>query len=349
MRIAASPAFKLRHYNPYTWLLYKNMPVQVDEFSWFDLRSKYDILHLHWPESDINASNNPLIAFARTRWKLFVIDYLKTRGTKLIWTVHNLKSHESLHPRLEHWLWRQFIPRVDGIISLTSTALHAVLSEHQALESIPSFIIPHGHYRDEYPNDENLNAREILGIKHDQKILLFFGSIRPYKGVAKLITAFREVSGEDLLLYIVGQIPTKEKEAEYLSLAAGDARVHLHLKPTFIPKNKVQIYFQAADLVVLPYQEILNSGTALLALSYNRPILVPDQGSMGELASHVGNTWVRTYSGDITGSILQDALNWALTLSRTKLAPLHNFDWPKISLETLKAYEAVLNKSGFSS
>lgn len=89
--------------------------------------------------------------------------------------------------------------------------------------------------------------------------------------------------------------------------AQHDPRVRLHLE--FIASDRLQLFLNAADLIVLPYTEILNSGSALLALSFNRPMLVPSKGSMSELQKQTGNSWVKTYDGTLTPSQLKEAMH----------------------------------------
>jgi beta-1,4-mannosyltransferase len=345
VRVAASPAFKTREFNPYPWLLYSNIQAHVDEVEWSVFQAnKYEIVHVHWPDHDLNVSKNQTIVLVRICIKLLVIDRFRANGAKLIWTMHNLGSHERLHPRLESWFWRQFISRLDGVIALSEAGLELARQQFPAVAALPQFVIPHGHYRDEYPNDDTLDAREALGIKPGAKVLLYFGSIRPYKNVSRLIELFRELPGENAVLYIVGRSPSAEVTQQLQALADLDHRVHLNL--SFVSKDRVQLYFRAADLVVLPYQEILNSGSAILALSFNRPVLVPRLGAMSELARSVGNDWVQTYSGDIKVKVLEQSLEWAMNTVRPRLAPLERLDWREISTKTIKAFEYLLQKKG---
>src|SRR5215208_1180640 len=106
MRIIAWTAFKARDGNPYNWLLYTHiraLGVDVDEFSLARmLRNKYAIWHLHWPEHFLNYSSAPK-AFAKTLALLLLMDWARARGTKIVWTVHNVSAHERLYPRLEPW------------------------------------------------------------------------------------------------------------------------------------------------------------------------------------------------------------------------------------------------------
>ncbi len=87
--------------------------------------------------------------------------------------------------------------------------------------------------------------------------------------------------------------------------AESDRRIKLDLRR--IPSNEVQLLFSAADLVVLPFSDIMHSGSAMLALSFDRPVLVPARGSLPELQMRVGSEWVRTYDGELTPTILKDA------------------------------------------
>ena len=94
--------------------------------------------------------------------------------------------------------------------------------------------------------------------------------------------------------------------------------------------------------MVFPYSEILNSGSAILALSYDRPIAVPNLGALPELRRMVGDRWVLGYEGEIDGRILADALAWAENTARPPRAPLEPLDWPAIGGKTLDAYRQVL-------
>jgi beta-1,4-mannosyltransferase len=94
-------------------------------------------------------------------------------------------------------------------------------------------------------------------------------------------------------------------------------------------------------LVVLPYREILNSGSALLALSFDRPILVPLRGTLGELQSQVGADWVRAYTGELTTAHIEDAMQWALHTPRSGQAPLQALDWQELAQQTIRAYKFV--------
>jgi beta-1,4-mannosyltransferase len=92
---------------------------------------------------------------------------------------------------------------------------------------------------------------------------------------------------------------------------------------------------------VLPFTDITNSASALLALSFDRPVLVPSLGAMGELQALVGPDWVRTYCGDLTPAVLSDAITWAGPRAGA-MPDLDALDWSAIARRTLSLYQAVI-------
>ncbi|NEO81635.1 glycosyltransferase [Moorena sp. SIO4G3] len=347
MKILAQPAFKDRDKNPYTWLVYTHLTtlgVDVHEFSPKKLLiNNYSIWHRHWPERNLNEPNF-FRAITKTLALLLLMILARWRGTKIVWTVHNLASHEQLYPQLEAWFWKAFTRQLDGYINLSKTGMKAAQERFPQLKNIPGFVVPHGHYRGQYPNQvSSQEARNYLGIPTSAKVLLLFGKIRPYKNAPQLMRVFRQVFDPEAILYIVGSPEFPELAAEIERESALDQRVRINLN--FIPKDHMQWYFSAADLVILPYREILNSGSAFLALSFNRPILVPKIGALPEVQDQVGQEWVYTYTGEITDYDIENALDWALNTPRPEQAPLEAFDWQELANKTINAYNEIAKYS----
>src|SRR4029079_12745051 len=96
----------------------------------------------------------------------------------------------------------------------------------------------------------------------------------------------------------------------------------------------VHRYFRAARVVVLPYRRILNSGAALLALSFDRRVVVPASGSLVELQAQVGEGWVSTYDGPMRPEVVEHAL---AVEPPTGAAPLQRYEWPAIGRASVEA------------
>lgn len=344
MRVLASPGLGAREWNPYTWLLYSQLACRVDEFSYKRAAwHSYEIAHFHWPETPLNTASPEFIIKMKLCRDLFFIEKLRHRGSKMFWTVHNLGAHESLHPELENWYWDRFTAKLDAFIALTQTGLAAARERFPRLRRIPGFVIPHGHYRDEYSMRPRTDCRRDLNLPPGAKVILFFGKIRTYKNILGLISEFKALRDESTILVIAGNSHSPDLLRQIYQEGSVDSRIRLCVG--HIPKGEVSTYFGAADLVALPYREILNSGTALLALSLNRPVLVPLRGAMGELATGVGREWVRPFPGDLTAATLKDAIDWTLETPRPHQAPLEHLDWGTLAQQTLAAYRAVVAAS----
>lgn len=340
LKIIARPAFRTCTGNPYNYLLYTHMwknGVVVEEFTILKvLFGKYQIFHIHWPEFFLT-DKFLLRGISKSIGMLLLIDWMKSRGTKVVWTVHNIVSHENYYPRVESIFWRIFIKKVDAAINLTAVSDALLLVKFPDLINRPRRVIPHGHYKEIYENTyTQTESRKSLGVPLDAKVFLFFGAIRSYKNVPALIDSFNDLDYKDSYLIIAGGTNDKRIMADILERRKGNG--HIILRIEHIPQNEVQVFFNASDLVVLPFSEVLNSGSALLALSFNKPILVPDVPTMSDLQSKVGTNFVHLYQGKLDSIILSGAMNSALCNKEQKVN-LDDFDWDLISEETVELYQ----------
>jgi beta-1,4-mannosyltransferase len=352
LRILAWPAFK--NAAPYTVLLYGDMQeigATVEEFSaWRVLLRRYDIVHFHWPEYCVNGRGRLASLF----WScaLFAaIFWVRIRGGKIVWTVHNLQSHHQQHPLMERYFWKIFTALVNAFISLSETGLEQACQRHPALRTKRGFVIPHGNIRDAYPGIDisREEARSRLGIAQTAKVVGFFGSVERYKGITELAEAFSPLDDPQAVLCVAGKSYLDAQERNCIDqIAARDSRVLLQLR--YIRDSEVASFIRAADLVVLPFREILNSGSAVLALALDRPVLVPEKGSMQDLQEFAGIEWVHLYSGELTPMTLQQHLDAAIerAASRGRCRALESgwagLDWKDLAQLTVNAYQSVIGR-----
>jgi len=268
--------------------------------------------------------------------------WAKLLGAKIVWTVHNLRSHHTAHPVVEKWFWRIFVPLVNACIHLSRAGRELALDTFPGLASKSHSIVPHGHYRGCYLNDfDRKVSRLLLGIRSTGPVIAFVGQIKAYKNISGLIRAFIEAAQRDpqALLVIAGRPGDSAIEAELRNAAQGHPRILFHFG--LIPNDRMHLYLNACDLAVFPYREILNSGSAILALSFDRPALVPARGAMGELRQLAGPDWVYTFEGDLTGPVLSAALEKAAAAGRPARCDLASLGWESIAAGTLAGYRAV--------
>lgn len=338
--VLARPAFKARA-NPYTQRIYRAMKGDVVIQEWSLPRAalgRWNIVHVHWPETVFDHSLAE--ALVTTELLLGAIDIARARGARLLWTIHNLRAHGHRYPELETRFRTRWLTRVDAVIGLTEAGLEAARTTYPALAAVPGFVVPHPHYRGVYPDDvSRTEARRRLSLAPDAPVITFFGRVAAYKGLPELVDAFSGIADPQARLLVAGAPLTTEDRRALRRWSQHDARVVT--VPRFIPANEVQTYLRAANLVVLPFREVLNSGSALLALSFDRRVLAPALGAMAELATQAGSRWVTGYEGRLTADLLATAVAVAMAdPDRTAGDHLAPFEPALVARRTARAYHA---------
>ena len=236
-----------------------------------------DIFHVHWT-SALNTST--LACFFDLLSFTSVLLICKIRGIQIWWTAHNLLPHDSQHENY------QFIKR---FILVQFADLILVHHQNAKIELKKTFHInpkkivhfTHGTYETIYPNVLSKEAaRRKLHISSEKKVFIFFGRIRKYKNVESLILAFLSLEEKNCLLIIAGGCESPEEETTLKDLAKNDPRICFHTE--HIKINEVQLFFNSADCVILPYQEIFTSGSALLAKTFGKFLITKDCSFMRE-------------------------------------------------------------------
>jgi glycosyltransferase involved in cell wall biosynthesis len=338
MDILAFPAFANEKINPYNALLYKHAQkngLRVIEYTHKRaLFSAYDVLHYHWPDGYINAPAR-LKMLQRAAVLVLIVLIAKARRKKIIWTVHNLFPHDAFYPRTAFAVLSWFARHCDGLIFLSEGGTFE-FNNHYAGVHAKKAIIPHGHYRPIYPALPSRDAaRRMLNLPPDKTVLLSFGLIKQYKNMDGLLDAFLSLDDPDIFLLIAGHCKDQTLAQRLGEKAKKGKNIRLDLK--FIEDSDLPFYFAAADMMVLSYHEILNSGALLLSLSLNVPVLAPRRSSFLDLQKMVGSSWLSLYDGAFNAATLRTALNAQKSNKNGGVCDLSALDWQPIG-EKLAAF-----------
>jgi beta-1,4-mannosyltransferase len=341
LRVLASPLRMPG--NPYIDQLYEHVGdqprVSLRPYTRRELaRGSWDIVHMHWPEWVVRQDGSAR-AWSDACTDLALLQWARRRGARLAWTAHDLRPHDAEKSRVLAWFMDQFVRQVDCLFALSHRALAEVGAEHPRLAPALTAVVPHGHYRRAYPDPELSpeEAKRSLGLPADAEVLLFFGQLRPYKDVPRLIECFRMTRVPRAHLLVAGR-PIDDRAARAVMTEAGaDPRVHVRLEQ--VPDGDVHRFFRACRSVILPYRRILNSGAALLALSFDRPVVVPALGSLVELQEQLGPRWVSTFDGRVHAEVVERALTVPPPVGTP---PIDRYDWPQIGRSTVDAYRQVV-------
>ncbi|MDY9927607.1 glycosyltransferase family 4 protein [Methanosarcina sp.] len=271
------PVFDGMDYNnPLTWL---------GAYS-FIREQKPDIVILQWWTSSIAHMQLLLKMFAGMLHKPKII----------------IEFHEVVDPFEESILPIRLYSKITGKLlrkNLDAYITHSesdkqLVAERYAIAPEKIHVIPHGLY-DQYGELLDVKeARKNLSI-NDEFVILSFGLIRKYKGTPYLIRAFEQFPSEILeksRLLIVGEIWEDRKEL-LDQIKASPAYDKITLIDEYVPDERVNIYFSAADVVVLPYLRASQSGIAHIAMSFGKPVVVSEVGGLKEsMAGYEGTFFV---------------------------------------------------------
>lgn len=242
-----------------------------------------DWLHLHWPSFSYAEKRGRAKLLLRFSRFVALLLLAKAKGAHIAWTAHNLLPHDPCAMPWLDVLGRHIVIRLSGVILVHGPAAAAVLADRFPAVREKTVLIPHGHWIGHYPASiTSAEARTRLGIPEDAYTYLFIGLCKPYKNLEGLIQAFR-LQNENAVLVIAGHFQSPEYHARIHALAADDPRIRIHAG--FVPDHEMQTFLLASNVVVAPYREILTSGTALLALSFGRPIVSIDRGFLRDVVS----------------------------------------------------------------
>lgn len=212
---------------------------------------------------------------------------LRSIGTPMIWTVHNLAPHElPASAILDRRLEQKLVARMSGFVHFSENSRSEWAIRHPDSGSIPAAVIRHGHFINDYPNEISRQAaRDSLEIRRDStRVILCFGSIREYKGFADFAETFTRLDTTDSLLLIAGA-PHSRDEVDRLRAIASSRPDQVRLDARWIPEQDVQRYMNAADCGVGPFRTVTTSGSLSLMQSFGLPVAVPKLGGLPEMAT----------------------------------------------------------------
>lgn len=340
MKVAAFPAFK-RKENPYQILLYKAMQANGIEVAEFNSKNillrNFSIVHIHWPESNKLRKTIFYGIFYMVAFN-FLLRVAKIKGARVVWTVHNLQPNIRKFSFLEALHFGLFTKAVDALIFMNRSGVEKIFGKYPVLQNKPYKIIPHGHYKNWYPNKiTRSEARRFFNLPETDNVFLVLGEIKPYKGLENLIEAFRKFQCTSYKLFIAGNVQDLSYKEKIERLIGEDERINFNAG--FIANEKLQYYFNASDVVLLPYTSMLNSGALLLSLSFNKTIAMPYFDSLSEIEDEYRD-WLLTYD-TLDKYVFEKALLKSKQNSGKEIN-MQKRNWDVIAFETIAFYKSIL-------
>ena len=256
----------------------------------------------------------------------------------LVLTAHDVLPREPRPGQLS--AQRRLYERFDAVV------VHSVhgrdrLTDELAVDPARVHVIPHGVFAHLADDRSEVGQPPPPPFQTDRPVVLCFGLMRPYKGIDVLLQAWRGV--EDAELWVAGM---PRMDITHLRAIASP---NVRFVPRFITDPELPAYFQRADLVVLPYREIDQSGVLFTALAFGKPLLLSDVGGFPEVAATGAARIVP--AGDPAAlreglqELLGDPAALAAMAARAREAAQGEYGWGTIATRTLDLYRSLLSES----
>jgi D-inositol-3-phosphate glycosyltransferase len=236
--------------------------------------AKPRIFHILW--------NNKFETLDRTLLML----YYRVLGKRIVLTAHNVNAGKrDAKDTLLNRLTLRIQYRLADHIFVHTEEMKRELVQEFGVQLVRVTVIPFG-INNAVPNTllTPSEAKQRLDIRDGEKAILFFGRITPYKGLEFLIAAFRQIQArcDGYRLIVAGRPDRCENYWNTMreSIREDVQKGHILLRSEFIPDEQTEVYFKAADVLVLPYKQIYQSGVLFLGHSFGLPVLAADVGSL---------------------------------------------------------------------
>lgn len=210
---------------------------------------------------------------------LGTIGRLVKSKTKVLALTDNIIPHEKRFG--DSLFTKYFVNSCDGFIAMSKTVLHDISKFSQNTNKAYS---PHPMYETYGKAVSMQEARQKLNLNQDDKIILFFGLIRHYKGLDILMEAMShpEIKKQNIKLLIAGEF-YEDKQPYFDLIEKHQLQKNIILHDTFIPNEDVRYYFCASNLVGQTYRNATNSGVTMVGYYYEKPMLVTNVGGLAEI------------------------------------------------------------------
>jgi len=224
-----------------------------------------------------------------TQWLIFSpVDYYflnkikKSCGVKLVVTIHdilpfNKKFYDFAFHKKVYALADQVIVQADNNIKRFDELFPSMAGKET--------MIPHGHFLDYAEPVQKDTARTYLNIPQEKTVLLFFGQIKKVKGVGVLLEAFAKVCKKysDIMLIIAGSV-WKDDFSQYQEIIdKNKIQEIVRTDIKYIPDDDIKYYYSAADICVLPYLDVYQSGVVQLTYAYKKLVVATRIGAFKEV------------------------------------------------------------------
>jgi glycosyltransferase involved in cell wall biosynthesis len=352
--VAGFPA--KRTANPYCGMLYESVEalgVGVVKDASFDVpwlranRGKVDIIHLHWLEPFYRYRSAFVRRYASLLRFALRMCYARLLGYRIVWTFHNLLPHEA-RGKLGNVLATVLTLNVASRTIAHCCAAKKVADRRLIVNRKKGVtIVPHANYADCYPKSITVEeSRSRLELGPADVVFLSLGLIRRYKGIERIANAFRSLNCDRASLVIAGK-PFREDDEQFVrQLATGHRGEKVRVVAERVPDEEIQVYLNACDFAVFAFERILTSGSVMLAMSFGRPVIVPDMGCLSELRDTGAAIVYDPNDPNGLKNAMEEALTWdAGEAGQRAFELVKDWTWDRVARLHVDVYRQCIKRA----
>ena len=263
---------------------------------------------------------------------------LLARGRPRVWTAHDVLPREPRPGQIAGT--RKIVQEMDAVVVHSDHGARR-LRDELGVDAERVRVVPHGafDYLTRLPEEKPL-PDELAEVKGP--VILCFGLIRPYKGIDVLLEAFASVEGAELWIVGMPRMPIGPLR-ELADRASGTVR----FVDRFVTAPEIPAYFRRADLVVLPYREIDQSGVLYTALAFGKSLVLSRVGGFVEIGERHGAAEL-VPPGDpealaaTLSELIADQARRDLLGAAARLAAKGPYSWDRAAERTLALYRELV-------
>lgn len=267
-------------------VIMKDYPTGLQPFtSLHNNNPEMKVLHMHWIAELVQRlswSKSSLLFYLKLSLLCWDLIRLKRRGVKVVWTIHNKLSHQGLDQNRELIINRRLCALVDKVILHSEEAKTYISEFYQYPLKDKADVIFHGNYQGSYPqpSSDRHTLRHNLKIEQETVQLLYFGSIRPYKGIDTLIKSFNSLDSQalNIKLCIAGGVPDPDYKKSLQTEVQDQPNINAVFD--FIPEQQLIDLIEASDIVIIPFTDTLTSGSTILAMTQGKALILPEKAKI---------------------------------------------------------------------
>lgn len=273
--------------------------------------------------------------------------FLKILPVKLVHTAHDVIL---VNEHRVFIILNKIIYKFSDAIIVHSNKNKMHLIKFYRVKENKIFITPHGSfdYYNKTFHDDKETFKSQLGINKNQLTLLFFGFIKEYKGLDLLLDAIKNITTIKLNLIIAGKFESEKIKKDIINrINQLPSNITLIKDFNFIDESKISLYFNIADIVILPYKRISHSGILHLAYSFSKPVLVTNVGDFDEFVENFKSGLIVDANSESIKNAIENILAYNLNLRSMGLYAYElnqsKYTWEISALKLNSVYKILLN------